>query len=198
MKVNMTSSMPGCVFEYCGRVPEAVYKPEVFRSPLEQAVYKNDLRMFKQLVREGHEVSVKLKIGQMSCIEFAAMRGLADILRALLDDSINANTLRQYFSLADVVERAYLISHNKSIFFEQEALAEANRYEAALYTAIEYNQPQCVDIMLQHLGNKELGKHNFYTKDTNCEQLTAAELAQVRGHSECYNLLVKRNELKTQ
>ena len=80
-----------------------------------------------------------------------------------------------------MVDRAYLISHNKAIFFDQEALAEANRYEAALYTAIEYNQPQCVEIMLQHLGNKELGKHNFYTKDTNREQLTAAELACIRG-----------------
>ena len=85
------------------------------------------------------------------------------------------------FLPSDVVERAYLISHNKRIFFEQEALAEANRYEAALYTAIEYNQPQCVDIMLQHLGNKELGKHSFYTKDTNCEKVTATELAQIRG-----------------
>ena len=47
----MTSSMPGCVFEYCGKVPEAIYKPEVFRSPLEQAVYNNDLDTFKQLVR---------------------------------------------------------------------------------------------------------------------------------------------------
>ena len=35
--------------------------------------------------------------------------------------------------------------------------------------------------MLQYLGNKDLGKHSFYTKNTNCEQLTAAELARVRG-----------------
>ena len=82
-----------------------------------------------------------------------------------------------------MVERAYLISRNKGIFFGQEALAEANRYEAALYTAIEYNHPQCVEVMLHHLGKKELGKHDFFTNDTNNEKLSATELAQVRGTS---------------
>jgi len=64
------------------------------------------------LFQEGHEVSVKLKIGQMSCIEFAAMRGLPGILSALLDDSINANTLKQYFSLAGM-----LVQYNCIVWF---------------------------------------------------------------------------------
>ena len=44
-------------------------------------------------------MSVGLKIGEMSCIEYASMMGYADVLRALLDESMNAAILHQYFSL---------------------------------------------------------------------------------------------------
>ena len=44
-------------------------------------------------------MSVRLKVGQMSCIEFAAMTGRTEILKSLLEDSVNANPLKQYFEL---------------------------------------------------------------------------------------------------
>ncbi len=44
-------------------------------------------------------MSVRLKIGQMSCIEYAAMMGYNDILLALLEESSNAQILKKYFSL---------------------------------------------------------------------------------------------------
>ena len=67
------------------------------------------------------------------------------------------------------------------MFFGQEALAEANRYEAALYTAVEYDNPECVGVMLGYLGGREPSRQVFYTKDTNQESLSAKELADVRG-----------------
>jgi len=43
--------MPGCIFEYYGRIPESIYAPPTtFESPLEQAVYNNDLQHFLKLV----------------------------------------------------------------------------------------------------------------------------------------------------
>ena len=81
----------------------------------------------------------------------------------------------------DHVERAYMISHNKNTFFDKEALVEVNRYEAALYTAVEYNQPGCTRYMLQVLGPREPGKHNFITSNNSQERLSACELAKVRG-----------------
>ena len=51
------------------------------------------------LFQDGHIISVALKIGGMSCIEYAAMQGYADILRAMLEHSINASILNQYFAL---------------------------------------------------------------------------------------------------
>ena len=41
----------------------------------------------------------QLKIGDMSCIEYAAMMGYHQILQHLIDMSINAATLKQYFVL---------------------------------------------------------------------------------------------------
>ena len=41
----------GCVFEHYGKIPESVYKIDVYRSPLEEAVFKNDVTTFKQLVQ---------------------------------------------------------------------------------------------------------------------------------------------------
>jgi hypothetical protein len=39
-----------------------------------------------------------------------------------------------------MVDRAFLLSSNKTAFFDQRALAEANRYTAAIFTAIVYDQ----------------------------------------------------------
>ena len=44
-------------------------------------------------------VSVRLRVGQMSCIEFAAMMGYSDMLKAIIDNSPNADTLHKYFAL---------------------------------------------------------------------------------------------------
>jgi len=50
-------------------------------------------------VQEGHTVSVRLKIGKMSCLEYAAMKGYAEILSELMSKSLCCETLRQYFAL---------------------------------------------------------------------------------------------------
>lgn len=87
--------------------------------------------------------------------------------------------------LLDVVERAYMISKNKGIFFDQEALVEANRYVAALYTAVVYNQPKCVELMLSRLSLREPAyRHSFYTDDDGATlepHLTASDLARILG-----------------
>lgn len=184
----------GCVFDHYGRVPEGIYKVDSFNSPLEEAVYNRDVEKFKELIKEGHKVTVRLRVGQMSCIEFSAMMGYTDMLRLLIESSPNAKILREYFSLDDVVDRAYMISRNKDIFFDQEALAEANRYEAALFTSVEYNQPDSVYTMLEYLGPREPGRHSFVVKDNNQKSLSATELAQVRGHEECFEILKKHSE----
>jgi len=82
----------------------------------------------------------------------------------------------------DIVERAYLISKNKSVFFGQEALAEANRYVAALYTAIAYNQPRCVELILSAVSRRDAAPHSFYVADLpTLQNLEAAELAHTLG-----------------
>ena len=74
-----------------------------------------------------------------------------------------------------------MISRNKNTFFDKEALVEVNRYEAALYTAVEYNHPGCTQLMLNVLGPREPGKHNFITTNNSQEKLSACELAKIRG-----------------
>lgn len=197
--MKMTSSIPGCVFEYFGRVPRDVFQAETFESPLEEAVHQNDVSQLKDHIQEGHSVSVKLKIGQMSCIEFAAMKGYTDILRTLLEHSSNADTLNKYYAYDDVVDRAYMISKNKKEFFEDGALAEANRYEAALFTAVEYNQPECVALMLSFMGHRDPPAHMFTlerrmsndeaSNNGRLDKLNALGLARVRGHQECLDIL---------
>jgi hypothetical protein len=182
----------GAIFEHFGRIPENVFQPSEYQSSLEAAVHKNDLALFKQQVQEGQTVSVRLKVGQMTCIEYAAMRGYVEVLQALLDDSVNSSILKEYFSLDDVVDRAYLISRNKKLFFDREGLAEANRYEAALYTSVAYNQPACVKLMLSHLGARLPRSHNFYTQANQQETLSPAEFALVKGHTDCYNILMQQ------
>ena len=44
--MKMSQCMPGCIFEFYGRIPETVYHPEIFNSPLEEAVYNNDMNLF--------------------------------------------------------------------------------------------------------------------------------------------------------
>jgi len=85
--------------------------------------------------------------------------------------------------LSDIVERAYLISKNKTVFFDQEALTEANRYIAALYTAIAYDQPRCVEIILAAVRRRDAAKHSFYVSDEPVlESLEAGELARTLGN----------------
>ncbi len=77
-----------------------------------------------------------------------------------------------------------MISRNKDVFFGRDALAEANRYEAALYTAVAYNRPDCVALMLKYLSPRELKKNMFFTNVDNKQcSLTASELARIKGRS---------------
>ena len=78
-----------------------------------------------------------------------------------------------------------MISKNKSIFFTQEALAEINRYEAAFFTAIEYDQPACLDVLI-NLGFREPGTHCFWTnwpegEGAEYDKMTAKQLAKARS-----------------
>jgi len=50
-------------------------------------------------IQQGHAVTVRLKIGKMTCLEYAAMKGYADLLSELMSKSICYETLRQYFAL---------------------------------------------------------------------------------------------------
>jgi len=91
----------------------------------------------------------------------------------------------------DIVERAYLISRNKSAFFEREALAEANRYVAALFTAVAYNQPNCVRLMLAVVGRREATRNCFDTFSQDGpipvkHTLSVGELAWSLGKGQVY------------
>jgi len=189
----MSPYTPGCIFEYLGHIPETAFSPVSFSSPLEEAVYNNDMQRFTALVKSGEPVSVRLKIGEMSCLEFTAMKGYTDLLSELLSRSVCAEMLHKYFQLDDVVERAYLISKNKETFFgPPAALAEANRYVAALYTAVVYNQPGCVQLMLSHLGRRDPTRNSFITKhDCTTQTLNAIDLAHNLGHMECYKVITQ-------
>jgi len=189
-KFNMNGS--GVLFQHFGAIPSSAYEVTEFSSPLERAVFDNDITTCKELIKEGYGVSVRLKIGQMTCMEYAAMMGHVDILRLLVEESENAQILRDYFSLNDVVEMAYMISKRKDIFFDRDALTEANRYEAALFTAIAFNQKECVQLMLNYLNPQAIArKHCFMVNDNeNKEMYSALELATAKGHNECFETLI--------
>ena len=46
---------------------------------------------------------------------------------------------------------------------------------------MEYNQPDCVKVLLDILGTKEPNKHNFVVQNNQHESLSACELAAARG-----------------
>lgn len=50
-------------------------------------------------MQEGHKVNVRLKIGQMTCLEYAAMKGYDGVLSALINKSELSEEIRQYFSM---------------------------------------------------------------------------------------------------
>jgi len=55
---------------------------------------------------------------------------------------------------------------------------------AALYTAIAYNQPQCVELILSAIGRRDAAKHSFYVSESDepvLESLEAGELARTLG-----------------
>lgn len=75
-----------------------------------------------------------------------------------------------------------MISKNKDIFFGRDGLAEANRYEAALFAAVYYDKAECVRLMLNYLGPQVIcRKHGFILDTDNQVLLTAVELAQTKG-----------------
>lgn len=49
--------------------------------------------------QDGHTVTIRLKIGQMSCLEYAAMMGYTEMLEELISASVCSQILRQYFAL---------------------------------------------------------------------------------------------------
>ena len=56
----------GCVFDHRGRVPASIHTPTTFASPLEEAVYANDVITFINLVKvnntqPGSVFSLKLR-----------------------------------------------------------------------------------------------------------------------------------------
>ena len=92
------------------------------------------------------------------------------------------------------MERAYLLSKNKSMFFEQEALTEANRYVAALYTAIAYDQPRCVELILSAIARRDAAKHSFNVSDDEqpvLESLEAGELARTLGELRAHRIIAE-------
>jgi len=55
--------MPGCIFEYFGRIPASVYAPpDQFDSPLEEAVFDNDVKRFIKLVEVRSETCELLNV----------------------------------------------------------------------------------------------------------------------------------------
>ncbi len=61
---NMNGS--GCIFEHYGKIPEEIYKTECYRTPLEEAIFKNDQTMARELV----QVSWGLSLFVSFCNEF--------------------------------------------------------------------------------------------------------------------------------
>jgi hypothetical protein len=81
-----------------------------------------------------------------------------------------------------MVDRAFLLSSNKTAFFDQRALAEANRYTAAIFTAIVYDQPRCLECMLSYVKPRDLGQHIFGIPDTTSRMtMDACQLAALLG-----------------
>ena len=84
--------------------------------------------------------------------------------------------------ILDTSGRAFFISNNKTKFFDQGGLAEVNRCEAALYTAVLYDQPRCLQVLVSIMGQWEPNKHNFFVKNENqSENVSASELAEAMG-----------------
>ena len=53
-------------------------------------------------------------------------------------------------------------------------------FSIAVFSAVEYNRPECVRVMLDVLGPKEPNKHVFLVNN-NRENVSALELARFRG-----------------
>jgi len=70
-------------------------------------------------VQDGHAVSIRLKIGKMTCLEYAAMKGYAAILSELMAKSACYEILRQYFALdgeSNVLFLVYSITTARASF----------------------------------------------------------------------------------
>jgi len=62
-------------------------------------VYRPVGHVLCHMVQDGHPVSVRLKIGKMTCLEYTAMKGYVELLSELMSRSVCYETLRQYFAL---------------------------------------------------------------------------------------------------
>jgi hypothetical protein len=55
---------------------------------------------------------------------------------------------------------------------------------AALYTAVVYNQPLCVQLMLGYLGRMDPSRHSFFKiEGPSTEMLNASDLANTLGNA---------------
>lgn len=187
-KSGLVFPVPGCIFKYNGKIPESAYTPTSFESPMEKAIYENDNNALKQLIENGHQVTVHLKIGEMSCFEYASLKGYKDLLSNLLENSASKEVVKKYFHLEDMTERARMISNDKESFFGPlSAMMEINRYIASLYNAIAFNRTDCLRLLLEILGKKDLLDLKLTFGTT--EAFNAINLAQYLGHQDCLDII---------
>ena len=50
-QLTMKMNGSGCVFDYYGRVPNTIYHPQNFQSPVEETVYQNDTKTLLKYVQ---------------------------------------------------------------------------------------------------------------------------------------------------
>merc|ERR1712168_634126 len=176
----------GCIFENFGIIPEKACCCDG-----DDIGHIQKLKNECQNVKEEYnmEYNIANYRGNMTCVEYASLKGYHEILELLIENSQNRDILKQYFSLNDAVERAFLISKNKSSFFDKFTLMEINRYEAAIFTAIAFGQTECLKILLKFVSISDLHKHFFLRPDGGMELMSATEFAQLKNQPACYGIL---------
>ena len=75
-----------------------------------------------------------------------------------------------------------MISHNKKQFFDNGALSDAFKMEAALYTAVQYNHPHCVNYLLRFMGLRNIRRHSFVIMGHRRKSMSPLDLAEARGN----------------
>ncbi|ESN90027.1 hypothetical protein HELRODRAFT_194729 [Helobdella robusta] len=185
-KLSLLTKLPGCIFNYNGSIPESAYSSTTPDNSIERAIYDNDENILNEHVKDGQNIDIHLKIGEMTCLEYASLKGYKNVLSLLLNCSPSRDIIREYFALEDVADRAQMISKNKDIFFgERAVMVEVNRYIACLYTTIIYDQPACLSLFLDILGRRDLSENRFFSSEE--EKFNALSLARYLGFGHLSN-----------